>query len=195
MFEKKRKYNNLYLDILELGQGKVEEGLSFNELKKKLSEKGYDFENDCIELAVKQWFYDSFHHISADKEVKNAHDVDNHLDCNFILKGESCLKLISYKTSRFSFRNGLIAISISFLVMTYTIIRNVIQDTKKEESKQLIENVIQIKESINEIKENSKKQESKQLIENDIKTKKSVGEIKENAKKGKGTAGNSRLAH
>lgn len=103
MFNQQPKYKKLYLDILMIGQNSVNTGLSFNDLKCKLEQKGYDFKNDCIELAVKQWFYDSFHHRGADdNEYKTIEDLDNHLDCNFILKGESCLKLISYRASWFS---------------------------------------------------------------------------------------------
>lgn len=114
MFNQKHRYKKLYLDILKIGQNSVNTGLSFNDLKCKLEQKGYDFKNDCIELAAKQWFYDSFHHRGADdNEYKTIEHLDSHLDCNFILKGESCLKLISYRTSWFSMMTARFALGIS----------------------------------------------------------------------------------
>src|SRR6266496_2104360 len=122
---KKSSYKKLYLAILKIGQEKVHEGLSYNHLKEILIKRGYPFDNDCIELSVKQWFYDSFHHIGADDNPYiTIRDLENHLDCNFILKGESCLKLIGYQTSKNSWRNGIIAIIISFLAIAYTIWHN-----------------------------------------------------------------------
>jgi hypothetical protein len=115
MFNQQPKYKRLYLDILKIGQNSVNTGLSFNDLKCKLEQKGYDFKNDCIELAVKQWFYDSFHHRGADdNQYKTIEDLDNHLDCNYNLKGESCLKLISYRASWFSMMTARFALAISF---------------------------------------------------------------------------------
>jgi len=120
MINKQPKYKKLYLDILKIGHNSVNTGLSFNDLKCKLEHKGYDFKNDCIELAVKQWFYDSFHHRGADdNEYKTIDNLDNHLDCNFILKGESCLKLISFRASWFSMMTARYALAIglgAFLV-------------------------------------------------------------------------------
>ncbi|MBL7765795.1 MAG: hypothetical protein JNJ58_06875 [Chitinophagaceae bacterium] len=115
MFVKKDKYKNLYLDILKIGQVCLHTGLSYNKLKYKLEEKGYDLTNDCIELAIKQWFYDCFHHRGQeDKKYESIDDLEQHLDCNFILKGESCLKLIGYRTSWFSMMTARIALLISF---------------------------------------------------------------------------------
>jgi hypothetical protein len=115
MLIKKDKYNELYLDILKIGQESVHTGLSYNKLKCKLELKGYDFENDCIELAVKQWFYDCFHHRGQeDIKCESIDDLEQHLECNFILKGESCLKLIGYRASWYSMMTARIALLISF---------------------------------------------------------------------------------
>ena len=150
MFKRKNTYDKLYLTILEIGQEKVHSGLSYNKLKKLLTNKGYDFNNTCIELSVKQWFYDSFHHISSHGEIKTAHDIDEHAECGFILKGESCLKLLSYKTSRYSFRNGIIALILSFTAVSYTIVHNTIKG--KSEIKQQNEKLIKIENDFKEIK-------------------------------------------
>ncbi len=69
---------------------------------------------DCIEIAVRQWFYDSFHHEGADDNPYNEpDDLLNHADCNFVLKGEACLKLISYDNTIRSQRVAYIALIIS----------------------------------------------------------------------------------
>jgi len=117
-----KTYKTLYLAMLEVGQEKVQDGVSYNEIKALLSKERYDFENDCVELAVKQWFYDSFHHRGADDNpLLDVRDLDRHLDCKFILKGESCLKLLSYQTSRNSVRVGVIAALISMMAVGLTI--------------------------------------------------------------------------
>lgn len=116
------------MTILRIGQDKVHEGVSFNELKAELIKRGYDFDNDCIEISVKQWFYDSFHHTGADDNPYNSvNDLENHLDCSFILKGESCLKLLSYETSRNSWRNGIVAITLSLIAVSVTIYINFVR--------------------------------------------------------------------
>ena len=121
----KKSYKKLYLTILRIGQDKVHEGVSFNELKAELIKRGYDFDNDCIGLSVKQWFYESFHHTGADDNpYSSVQDLDNHLDCSFILKGESCLKLLGYETSKNSWRNGIIAITLSLLAISIAIYIN-----------------------------------------------------------------------
>jgi hypothetical protein len=152
MYKRKTTYDKLYLTILKIGQKKVHSGLSYNQLKKILIDKGYDFDNTCIELSVKQWFYDSFHHISSHEELKTAHDIDGHADCAFILKGESCLKLLSYKTSRYSFRNGIIALIVSFTAVSYTIVHNTIKD--KSEIKPQNEKLTKIGNKIKETTKN-----------------------------------------
>lgn len=97
----KSTYDNLYIDILKIGRTRVGKGLSYNHLKSKLECIGYDFDNDCIELAVKQWFYDCFHHRDGDHlPLNSVEEIDDHLDCNFILKGASCLILVEYEISK-----------------------------------------------------------------------------------------------
>ncbi len=57
MKKKTKNYDRLYLDILSTGMSRLATGLNYNDLKKLLEKKGYDFNNDCIEIATKQWFY------------------------------------------------------------------------------------------------------------------------------------------
>jgi len=122
---KPKSYKKLYLRILRIGVNRVHEGVTYNELKAELVKQGYDFENDCIELSVKQWFYDSFNHTGADDNpYTSVKDLENHLDCSFILKGESCLKLLSYETSRNSWRNGIAAITLSLIAVSVAIYIN-----------------------------------------------------------------------
>lgn len=111
------KYDKLYLDILKIGSSKLDSGLSYNDLKSELEKKGYDFENDCIELAVKQWFYDCFHHYADKDEIKSVYDIDKHLDCNWILKGSSCLAMVEHKTSKYNLDIARIALLVAFIAL------------------------------------------------------------------------------
>lgn len=119
---KVKSYDRLYLDILKIGRKKVGEGLSYNKLKEHLIKKGYDFENDCIELAVKQWFCDSFcHQGQEDNPYNSILDLDNHLDCNFILKGDASLRLIEYDTSKRSKWVTIISLGVALFAIGITL--------------------------------------------------------------------------
>jgi hypothetical protein len=119
---KVRNYDRLYLDILKIGRKKVGVGLSYNELKELLIMKGYDFENDCINLAVRQWFYDSFCHQGLeDNQYNSILDLNNHLDCNFILKGDVSLRLIEYDTSKRSNFVAMISLGVAFSAICITL--------------------------------------------------------------------------
>lgn len=117
-----KSYDKLYLDILKIGRKKVGEGLSYNNLKKDLIKKGYDFNNDCIELSVKQWFSDSFcHQGQEDNPYNSILDLDNHLDCNFILKGDPSLRLIEYDTSKRSKRVAILSLAVALFAIGITL--------------------------------------------------------------------------
>lgn len=119
---KVKSYDRLYLDILKIGRKKVGEGLSYNELKDLLIKKGYDFENDCIDLAVRQWFCDSFcHQGQEDNPYNSILDLNNHLDCNFILKGDASLRLIEYDTSKRSKWVAIISLGVALFAIGITI--------------------------------------------------------------------------
>lgn len=119
---KVKSYDRLYLDILKIGRKKVGEGLSYNKLKEDLIKKGYDFENDCIELAVRQWFCDSFcHQGQEDNPYNSILDLNNHLKCNFILKGDASLRLIEYDTSKRSNCVAVTSLGVSFFAIGITL--------------------------------------------------------------------------
>lgn len=109
----KKNYKKLYLHILEIGVEQLDTGLTYEELKCLLEKKGYNFSNNCIEIAVKQWFFDCFHHKTSNDAIDNIDDIDDHLECSWILKGESCLILTEYKASSRNLNIAIIAIIIS----------------------------------------------------------------------------------
>jgi len=92
-------YDSLYLDILKIGRASVVSGLSFVRLRELLEQKGYDLDNYYIEVAVKTWYYDTFHHALSDHVPITYPELDNHLECNFVMKGDACLKLVSFNNS------------------------------------------------------------------------------------------------
>jgi len=128
----KKNYDELYLQIIKIGRSRVNEGLSYNDLISELKCRGYDIKNDCVELAVKQWFYQSFNHYGADDNPYTCvKDLDNHQDCQFILNGDACLRLIEYDTSRKSTIAGYISLILALIAIWYT----VWHDSKKEPEK------------------------------------------------------------
>lgn len=116
------RYDNLYIDILKIGQNKVTEGLSFNTLRQELTCKKYDLDNDCIELATKQWFFDCFHHRDSDTEPVNYEQLNDHLDCNFILKGDYAIKIVEHETAKRNLQIAWAALIIAFLAFIISII-------------------------------------------------------------------------
>lgn len=111
---KNPNYDNLYIDVLKIGRKTAKDGLSYETLKQELTSKNYDFSCDCIELAIKQWFFDNFHHKGTDKKPVDFDSFESHLTCNFIMKGDACLKLIDYENSK---RNIWIAFISMFLAV------------------------------------------------------------------------------
>lgn len=100
-----KKYDDLYLDILQIGRERMLEGLSFNNLKELLKEKGYKVDNDCIEKAIIHCFLHSYSHYDNDEYEMVNNDLtefEKHKNCNFILTGVSCLALMNYKNAQSS---------------------------------------------------------------------------------------------
>lgn len=101
MAEQEQVRDNLYLKILEIGRDNLEMGLSFNELIDYLKKDGFIL-NECWERTLREWFYTSFFHEEAhcSKYGTNPYtdvtSLNEHLGCNFILKGESCMRLLQY---------------------------------------------------------------------------------------------------
>jgi hypothetical protein len=120
-----QKYDNLYIDILKIGRRTVGTGVSYETLKQKLESKGYDFNNDCIELAVKQWFFDCFHHRGEDnKPLTDINQLEKHLHCNFILKGETCIMLVEHEKSKRNIAIAWLSFTVALLTITYTLIHD-----------------------------------------------------------------------
>jgi len=117
-----RKNNSLYVKILRIGLTFIDTGISYNGLKSLLEREGYDFNNNCIELAVKQWFYDSFHHKGKDGKLVSLEDLDNHLDCGFILKGDSGLLLADHDASKMNLAVARKAMIISIIALMASIL-------------------------------------------------------------------------
>ena len=120
-----KSYDNLYIDILKTGRKNVKTGLSYNELKTELSED-YDFDCNCIELAVKQWFYDSFHHKGEEGQKITINQLDDHLDCQFVMNGDACLKLISFETSENNISLMKKSVNWAFLAVATTLLIQII---------------------------------------------------------------------
>lgn len=122
IWNRKKKYDSLYLEILKYAIDQREDGVSYNKLKEHLESLGYDFKNDCVELAVKQRFLDCFNnHIENSHPFKTTKDIDNHVDSNCILNGESCITYINYKTSVRNTNLALYAVLISLATFIYTL--------------------------------------------------------------------------
>ena len=47
---------NIYRRVLEIGSECLTCGISFNQLKERLTDEGYDLENDCLERCLREWF-------------------------------------------------------------------------------------------------------------------------------------------
>lgn len=127
------KYDRLYIRILEIGRDNLNEGVSFEDLKKQLTKEGCDFENGCIDKAVKRWFFDSFEHVidqedGTHKVIENYSDLPEHLGCQFIMKGNRCLALVEHEKSKRNIWVAAIAAGIAFATLAYQIW----QDTKSQ---------------------------------------------------------------
>jgi len=130
-------YKKLYIDILKIGVEKLDTGISYCTLKEELEAKGYNLKNNCIEIAVKQWFFDCFHHKTSTDEIKDLNDIDEHLHCNWVLKGESCLTLTEHNTSK---RNLYIAV-IAIIISTISLLLQLNLDLKTKENKPNIKSI------------------------------------------------------
>lgn len=117
-----KKNNALYAKILRIGQTFIDTGVSYNKVKTLLENEGYVFENSCIEIAVKLWFFDSFHHKGEDGKQVEFEDLDNHLDCNFILKGDAGFKLADHDTSKMNLSIARKAMIISIMAFLASIL-------------------------------------------------------------------------
>jgi len=94
MHNNQSEYKDLYKTILEIGKSRINEGISYKELKSKLVCKGFKMD-DCSELAVKKFMIDNYFHLpSEDKDEPTPKNIEEqHPDCGFVMTGEACLKL------------------------------------------------------------------------------------------------------
>ncbi|QKJ62839.1 hypothetical protein [Flavobacterium sp. M31R6] len=143
-----KKNNAIYAKILRIGQTFIDTGVSYNKVKKILETEGYDFENSCIEIAVKQWFFDSFHHKGEDSKQVEFDDLDNHLDCNFILKGDAGLKLADHDTSKMNLSIARKAMIISIIALLASILIPFFNKEQPEKELHPITKVIIVKDTI-----------------------------------------------
>ena len=143
MFCRKKSYDSLYIDILKIGKKRIDDGLSYNDLIIKLKKKGYDLsgKNSCVELATRQWFFDTFHHRDKKDKEPDFESFKWHLDCNFIMKGEACLKLIDHKISKRNILAAWIAAVIALSALIYGIGHDwYVASTNKQKSQVQIPN-------------------------------------------------------
>jgi hypothetical protein len=118
----KKSYKKLYLNILKIAIYKADGGLSYKELVLKLTKKGYDISNDCIEKAVKHWFVDSFEHYddteNGTKLIKiDTLELEKHKECNCILKGKACLDFLEYQNAKATLNATIIAMIIAIVAI------------------------------------------------------------------------------
>ncbi len=128
----------IYKRVLEIGSECITCGISFNDLYQRLQDEGFEFdEGGCLKRCLREWFWCSFFHEEAhcvnDNTKVDIKKLDKHLNCNFILKAESCMKLLTFKeaennvktasenalTAKRSNNVALIALAISILGLGY----------------------------------------------------------------------------
>ena len=91
---------NIYRRVLEIGSECLTCGISFNELKERLTDEGYQFDDGgCLERCLREWFFNSFFHeeMACKHGTYNFNELNKHLTCNFIMKSDSCMKLLTFK--------------------------------------------------------------------------------------------------
>jgi hypothetical protein len=94
----------IYKRVLEIGSECITCGISFNDLFNRLKSEHFEFdENGCLERCLREWFWNSFFHEEAHCKHKDSQDdikqLNEHLTCKFILRAESCMKLLTFKES------------------------------------------------------------------------------------------------
>lgn len=121
-----RTNDKLYLDILKIGRTSVPTGLSYVRLQAQLRELGYDLENPYIELVTRVWYFDSFHHAATDHRDIGFEELDKHVECEFVMKGDACLKLLAHRNSVFNNRLTLYSVILSGIALIASIIAIII---------------------------------------------------------------------
>lgn len=126
--------DKLFLRILQIGRDNISGGLRFCDLTDQLTKEGYTI-NSCTNRTLREWFYTSFFHEEAhcDKGNPNSYNdvskLDEHRCCHFILKGDSCMKLLQYEESEISRKQ------VELLQGQLSLAQKNSNDAKKESSK------------------------------------------------------------
>lgn len=99
--------DKLFLRILQIGRDNIQNGIRFSDLLNQLKSEGFTI-NNCTNRTLREWFYTSFFHEEAHcaKDSPGSYTdvtkLDEHQKCSFILKGDSCMKLLQYEVSDIS---------------------------------------------------------------------------------------------
>lgn len=90
-------YSNVYEKILELGESKLTDGISYHQLLDELKENVKL--NNCSKTAIKKFFCDNFFHkeLHEGKSSVTLLEFDTHHNCNFVMSGEAWSKLQQYR--------------------------------------------------------------------------------------------------
>lgn len=88
---------------MQIGRDNISGGIKYCDLYNQLKKEGYEI-NSCVNRTLREWFYTSFFHEEAHCDIEsgiapytNVKNLDDHKCCSFILKGDSCLKLLQYE--------------------------------------------------------------------------------------------------
>jgi len=139
-----RKYDDLYLSILQVGQRRVNHGISYSYLLEELSKKGFDIYNGCIEIAIKHWFCNAYYHVLEKGKFCEAQELEDHSSCSFILSAESSLLLLEHekvsKTIKLMWLTIIasIIIGIATIVVSWYLTYHPKEDVGKQVEKQKI---------------------------------------------------------
>lgn len=161
---KPKSPEDIYKRVLEIGSECLTCGISYNGLIQRLKAENFEFDNGgCLERCVREWFWNSFFHEEAHCQHENSKDdikkLDEHLNCNFTMRSDSCMKLLSFKeaelnressdknfkSAKISNRVALIGLSVSFFTLAYSLYKDYNDDKKQD--KELSEIKLLLKQS------------------------------------------------
>ena len=120
LFRKQRTYKDLYFRILQIGQSRLLTGISYNTLYKQLKDEGFDCENNCVDIAIRHCFVDSFFHITNDKEFTGIENLNEHQDCDFVLRNTQSFMLLEHQRSRNTLWIAWIALGLTMIGIAFT---------------------------------------------------------------------------
>lgn len=160
----KRKKNNitkqnnikpemLYRRVLEIGSECITCGISFNSLYTDLVNENFDLENGCLKRCLREWFWNSFFHEEVhcnSGTYDKLSDLDKHANCKFVLRSESCMKLLTfrdtetnYKSIKLSNRTALIGLLVAILTLCYSLWKDNGDNLEQEKRYQVIKELLE----------------------------------------------------